>query len=702
MLAPLVADLLAACPGLQILATSRAGLHVRGEHTYPVPPLPVPDLESLPPLGELAQTPAVALLVQRVRAVAPDFVLEEANAAAVAALCVRLDGLPLALELAARLSVLSPTLLLRRLSPRLPLLTGGPRDLPERQQTLRATLDWSHALLSPAAQALFRRLCVFAGGCTLEAAEAVCRARAGEPPDALAGLGALVDQSLIRQNVAAQTGEARFVLLETMREYGLERLEESGEAREVRLGHAAYFLSLAEQAAPWLEGPTASEWLERLAAEHDNLSAALAATRDAGDTVGVLRLAGALGPYWARRGRLTEGRLWLEAAMRHDDATPPAVAAAALQALCQLATRQHDSEQARTWGERSFALYRQLGDRHGQAMVLNELGTDADRRDQWGRAADLYGQSLALLRALPDEWGSATVLNNLGNIRRHQGAYRDAEALYGESLAHFERLGDATRRALVLRNLGTVAADRGAYEHAIAMLEQSLEDARTRGMPAYAADALNRLAEVAYAQGDLPGCEGRARECLDLYRRLDDRLNITAARVHLARLAWRRGDPRAGAEQLKERLDECWALHARWGAATVLLDLGQVNLECGAREQAQVRCQEGLRLAQTVGHRVSIARALEVLGWVACRQAGAEQARRAASLLGAAAAQRTLMGVVVPPIDRGEHARVVGLGRALVGENAWEQAWAAGQALPPEQAVALALDGAPPVGPGPR
>ncbi len=322
--APLVADLLAAAPRLRILVTSRARLRVGGEHVYPVPPLPIPDPAQLPPLGDLAAVPAVALLVQRATAAAPDFALDAANAAAVAALCARLDGLPLALELAAaRLTVLSPALLLRRLTPRLPLLTGGARDLPERQRTLRATLDWSHALLGAGEQAAFRRLAVFAGGCTLAAAAAVCAAGEGTglpspAGDAVDWVGVLLDQSLLRREDGAD-GEPRFMMLETVREYAAERLAQGpsgqGEETAVRRAHAAHYLALAEEAESALAGPEQLGWAARLERERDNLRAALAWAGAARDAATGRRLAGALWRFWAVRGPLSEGRRWLREAL---------------------------------------------------------------------------------------------------------------------------------------------------------------------------------------------------------------------------------------------------------------------------------------------------------------------------------------------------------------------------------------------------
>jgi predicted ATPase len=304
--APLVADLVATCPRLKVLVTSRAALRVRGEHEVPVPPLAVPDLQRLPAPAALGQVAAVALFVQRVQALRPDFALTPANAAAVAQICVRLDGLPLALELAAaRIGVLPPQALLARLAHPLQLLVGGARDLPERQQTLRRTIAWSHALLTVGEQALFRRLSIFVGGCTLEAAEAVCRAGgdAGEPllgADVLEGLSALVATNLLHME-EQQDGEPRFSMLETIREYGLEQLEASGEADALRQRHAAYYLALAEGMEP------EAAWAAHLGRDHGNLRAALRWAKASGQTELGLGLAAALWRFWHVRGYPWEG-----------------------------------------------------------------------------------------------------------------------------------------------------------------------------------------------------------------------------------------------------------------------------------------------------------------------------------------------------------------------------------------------------------
>ena len=305
--ASLVAELLSVAPGLKILTTSRAPLQIYGEHEFPVPPLAFPDPQHLPGVAALRDYPAIALFQDRARAVKPDFTLTEANAAAVAEICARLDGLPLAIELAvARIKLLPPEAMLTRLKSRLRLLTGGSRDLAMRQQTLRGAIDWSYELLSPMEQKLFRRMAVFVGGCTLEGAEAVCGALDDLDVDVLDGLGALVNQSLLAR-VTTSADEARFRMLETIREYALERLAQSPEAPSIRQAHAAYYVLLAEDGDSAFGGPDETAWLQRFDSEHDNFRAALDGLQERGRADWSLRMAVALWRYWEVREHLAEG-----------------------------------------------------------------------------------------------------------------------------------------------------------------------------------------------------------------------------------------------------------------------------------------------------------------------------------------------------------------------------------------------------------
>jgi predicted ATPase/transcriptional regulator with XRE-family HTH domain len=379
--APLVAELLAAAPQLTALITSRAVLHLSGEHELPIPPLAVPPLAVQPlarpdvpdPVAALLHYDAVRLFVERAQAVKADFVLTKENAAAVAAICQRLDGLPLAIELAAaRSKLFAPKALFSRLEQRLAMLTGGPHDLPARQQTLRATIDWSYQLLALGERTLFARLSVFAGGCTLEAAEAICNASGDLATYVLDWLAALVDKSLLLQEQTAD-GEPRFVMLETIGEYAQERLEQSGETAMLQEAHLAYFLRLAEQAEPELTGPRQAEWLERLEGEHDNLRAALAWALEHSLSESGARLAGALWRFWFMRGYLSEGRRWLELILERCSALADSSRAKILLGAGGIAYLQDDNARGQELCEASFDLYSELGDKRGMAFAVQGL-----------------------------------------------------------------------------------------------------------------------------------------------------------------------------------------------------------------------------------------------------------------------------------------------------------------------------------------
>ena len=499
--APLVADLLATCPRVRVLATSRAPLHLRGEREHPVSPLPLPDL-ALPPTAEtLSRAAAAELFLRRVMDIRPTFTLTDDNAPAIAAICRRLDGLPLAIELAAaRGKLLAPQALLARLERRLPLLTGGARDLPARQQTLRGAIAWSYDLLPAAEQALFRRLAVFRGGCTIDAAETVCGAAGPLALDPIDGLASLIDKNLALQTEMAG-GEPRVTMLETIREFGLECLAQHGEADATGDAHARYFLTLAEETRARLTGPDHRDWLERLEWEHDNCRAALQWLRERQAVDQGLRLGRALSRFWFLRSHLTEGRAQLEAFLALPATTGPTqTRARALQALGQLVYRQGNYPAARAALEESLAIVRALGDRPGAAATLRELGRLALDQGEFPAAGPLLRDSLALQRDLNDTYGIAWSLNCLGQLAFFQGDDQTAEARLTECLDLFRRLGDQWGIGPTMFFLGHIACDRGDYAAARAHLIESLNTvAISRHW--VTAFVLQGLAHVAAARG---------------------------------------------------------------------------------------------------------------------------------------------------------------------------------------------------------
>jgi predicted ATPase/class 3 adenylate cyclase len=608
--AALAGALLRACPGLRILATSREGLEIAGEHRYRVPSLSVPDPRHLPPPELTGSYEAVRLFVARATERRPYFGLTPQNARMVAAVCARLDGIPLAIELAAaRVGSLSVEGIAARLDDRFRLLTGGARDALPRQRTLRAALDWSYDLLSEAEQALLDRLSVFAGGWTLTAAEVVGAGEGVEDWGVLDLLGSLVHKSLVQAEERAG-GELRYALLETVRQYGLERLAAAGGAPAVRDRHLAHFLALAAEAEPHLTGAGQMEWLARLEGEHDNLRAALSWARAQADGERGLRLAAALCWFWYMRGDLSEGRGWLAEALARASTAPAALRATALNGAGNLASDQGEYGQAEVLYEQALALRRELGDTRGIAGSLSNLAGVAERRGDYGRAVPLFEEALTLARVSGDTLGIAKTLGNLGLALGQQGDIEREAALFEEALALFRALGDTMSIAGALDNLGQVAFQQGAYERARALHE----------------------------------------EALALFR----------------------------------------ALEAKRGIAGSLTNLGAVAEREGAYGRATALSRESLLLNRAIGAEEQVVEGLQTMVLVAAARG---QATRATQLAGAAGALREALDVPMRPHQQPIFTQAVQAIRMALGEEAFAAAWAEGQALALEEAVALALEG---------
>jgi predicted ATPase/class 3 adenylate cyclase len=498
--AELVGALLSRCPELAILVTSREVLGIAGEQTYRVPPLALPDGQHAVLLGQLLHYEAVQLFMDRARAVRPDFAVTEANARAMAQVCRRLDGIPLAIELAAaRVKVLTVEQIARRLDDRFRLLAGGSRMALPRQQTLRAAKDWSYELLSETERAVLRWLAVFAGGWSVEAAEAVCTADGTDEGAILDLLMHLVDKSLVV--VEEQDGEVRYRLLETIRQYARDKLVEAGDVVAVRDRHRAWYLALAEGAEPELWGTAQSQWLTRLEAEHDNLRAALEWSLETGAPETSLCLAGALWKFWEVRGYLSEGRRWLERALAASGAPSPAARAMACAGAGVLARHQGEYDRARALLDEGLALCRAHDDRRGIAAALNNLGVVARRQGDFDRASALLKESLAIRRELGDDHGIASSLNNLGVLARHQGQYGSAIALLEECLALRRELGDKQGIANTLNNLGHAVRKQADLIRALALLREGLILDQELQDKAGIAFGLEGLAAVACEQG---------------------------------------------------------------------------------------------------------------------------------------------------------------------------------------------------------
>ncbi len=580
--APWVAQLLEECPDVTVLATSRSRLDVYGEHVFPVPTLglPLPDL--VVTASQAVTSDAIRLFAQRARAAEPTFAFTDDNAQVVATICRRVDGLPLAIELVApQVRFFRPVTLLEQLDRRLALLTGGGRDLPSRLQSMRDAISWSYDLLRPSDQQLFRRLAVFVGGCTLESARIVIDApprlaaletaelaqwtaagsslgpmRSEDVAAVIAGLASLVDQSLL-QRIPPGRDDARFTMLETIREYGLERLAAAGEADPIMRAHAAYFLDLAERAELALSGPDRAEWLGRLAAEHSNLRAALTWAIDRQEAETALRLGGALWRFWAERGHLSEGRRWLEGALALPGGPATAPRAKALHYLGNLALDLSDYRSARSAFEGSLRLRREIGDQRGVASSLTGLGLVAIDQGKYEQSRSFHEESLAIKRGLGDRRGESLSLYNLGRLAAATGDLDLARSLHNAALAIRVDLDDAAATAYSYQQLGGVARRRGDLA-AAPLLERALTNFRAVGELAGEGHVLYELGRLAYDQREPSAALARLREALVLRRELGDRLGLAECLEALAPIA-------AG-----------WAERERalrlWGAAAVERD----------------------------------------------------------------------------------------------------------------------------------
>jgi predicted ATPase/DNA-binding winged helix-turn-helix (wHTH) protein len=525
--ATVVAEILETCPTLKVLVTSRAGLRIYGEQEFQVTPL--------------EQNSAVELFVQRAMAVRPSFAMTADNAQAIREICSRLDCLPLAIELAAvRTRVLSPATMLDRLQSRLQLLTGGALDLPERQQTLRNTIDWSHDLLNDAEQKLFRRLSVFVGGCTIEAAEAVCNTTRDLDMDLFEGLSSLVDKNLV-QNSDQPWPEPRFAMLETIREYALERLAASGEGSAARRAHAAYCLVLAEEGNPELNPEDRALWLRRCDVENDNFRSALDWLFENRELDWGLRLCIALFRFWDMREHLTEGRARLEIILRLAGSGFTKERAKVGLFLGALTTPQGDFSAAQQFIKQSLHLYQELGDDWGTAASFNALGVSSRDRGDYASAQEYFEKSLVCWRALRDPLAAARTLHNLANVVRVRGDYSAAQAALREATSIFEELGDRSGAAWSLNQQGDIAREQRDLPVARTLYQDALSAFRKAGDRWGSARSLADLGYVCCDQEDYVAAHAAYREALKIFVELGHRRGLARTLEGYACLAVARG-----------------------------------------------------------------------------------------------------------------------------------------------------------------
>lgn len=521
-----LAELLAAAPSLTILATSRAPLRIRAEREWPLDPLAVPDPDRLLPMSLLADNPAVALFMDRAQAARPSLVLTDANAAAIAEIVYQLDGLPLAMELAAaRLRALSPKELRDRLGKQLDLLFGSAADRPDRQQTLRATIRWSYDLLSPTEQAIFCRLGIFSGGFTLEAAESIVSELGQTTIDVLGGVEELLVESLLRADEAAD-GQLRYRMLETIRAYAGERRRESGEEEAARAAHLSYFTRWSKEAAKGLVDDDRLGILDQFENEHANLRAAFGWTLDAGHPEEGLALAGHVWKFWQFRGHFTEGRSWLQRLLAGSSDAPTEERATALEGAGVLAWNQGDLTRAEELLQQAMAISVARGDTSAQARCLNNLGNVRNLMGDLDSAATLFTESLELARTLDNPRHEATTLNNLALISIDRGALDEARAMLEESLALKLRIGARAETAIVLGNLALISWLHQDLRRAIELLEEALAIERETDNPVGIADALGNLAEMLAETGALSRSVALQRESLLIRQEIGDWLSL--------------------------------------------------------------------------------------------------------------------------------------------------------------------------------
>ena len=645
--APKLADLLVFCPKLKMLVTSRAVLRIYGEQEFPIPPLAVPDLTQLPEGEDCTQYASVMLFLQRAQAIQPDFQLTGDNIRTIAEICARLDGLPLAIELAAaRMKLLHPQALLARLGHRLPLLTGGAQNMPLRQQTLHNTIAWSYNLLDAGEQRLFRRLSVFVDGCTLEAIEFLCNALDNGAAHVLDGVESLMNKSLLQQ-AASEGNESRLVMLETIREFGLECLQASAEMETVRQAYAMCYLTLAEIAAPHLNGEQQAVWLARLEREHQNLRAALNWALEQNKAEIALRLCVALWWYWVVHGHLKEGRHFLEktlAGNRRGERDMMHLHSRALYATGILAWIQGDYDHAEVFCQQCLALCRELGDQKGIGDALHGLARVALARRNYSEARSLAEESLVILRELGATWEVAYGLEILARVTLSQGKDGKALQLLQESLALFRELGDKGGIAWILMSLTRLIIKRGDQTITRSLLEEAVALCKELGNKWELAGALGILGQLALEQGDAATARSHLEESLLLHREVGDQRSLARSLLSLANVVAFQGD------------------------TTV----------------AHKLYEESLAIASMLNHAGIMASCLEGLAGVAMLQ----QPAWAARLWGKAESLRITAGVSTPAVMRADYEGLLATVTAQLGEEAFAAAWAEGRTMTLQQVMA--------------
>jgi predicted ATPase len=694
---PVLTELLHLTPSLRLLVTSRAALRIDGETLFEVPALSIPGLENLPGPEALRSFEAVRLFEERARMARRDFVLTAETAPAVTAICARLDGLPLAIELvAARTNQLPPQELLARMGGRFVLHLEGPRGRPARHRSMGSAVQWSYGLLPADEQAAFRRYGVFQGGFASPAAEAV-GLEGGPPPDEEGGVyadplqvtTALVDKGLLHagQGIA---GEARFEMLTVVREFALERLQEAGERERAARRHAAHYRAMVEQIEPSLRGPDQQIWLDRLSSELPNLRAAmkwsLAEDIDCG-----LTIAGGLWRFWLVRSDISEGRDWLGRLLLATSGSGGAATVAgakARYAAAHLAATQGDIDHARRLAEESLAASHLLMDRETTAFALAVAGDVANKGNEFEQGKRMLSDSLGTFQELGDDSGAAFSLASLGYLHIVRDQLPQARAALDEALRLARRAGDTWQISQILSHVGNLARIDCRYADARALFGEQLQLARDLGSKSAAALALNGLGWVARDEGDFQQAKEAYQEGLALAYETGNKVRMAGMLYGMGVIAWREGDlPKARAlleESLALRLEVGnlqWIVWARYA-------LGDVARSEGDWAAARQAYREALELVRQTGLKSEAAHMLERLGAVAVTQGRPELA---AQILGGADILREEVDCTLPPLDQADHDRDVAVVRGKLGPAAFDKAWSAGRAMTLQEAVELGL-----------
>lgn len=678
--ASLLLELLEHCPDLKILITSREILRVRGEYIFQVSPLPLPDLSESADLDTWTQNAALQLFLQRIQALQAGVPLTERNLRVMAEICIRLDGLPLAIELAAvRCKLFSLQQLLARLDHRLHILTQGMRDLPPRQQTLFNTLAWSYDLLSHEEQRLFRMLAVFAHSCTLEAAEFVC----GEQGRFLETLTSLLEKNLVQREILP-SGEPRLRMLETIREYGQECLQASAEYQEVQRLHATCYLLLAEKAELDLAGLDGPLWLKRLDVEIDNLRQALNWWNECGENTKSLRLASALRHFWAASGRGREGYRWLcEALAKCADDTSP-LRAKALLAAGSLALYAHQPAQRVPLCQKSLQLFQFLGDQRGIAEALHELGRAASAQGKHAEAYQLYTESLALFQASGERQGIASAKLSLAKALHAQSANQEARLLAQESLQLFQEMHNQRETARALGLLAFIAGYFQEHRDALALAEQSLAIFRELGELWEVAAQLHYVAELALRQNDAECALIYAEESLQLSQQIGNREAMARAHHLLAQIQRRQTGDVGNRPLLEQSMALYEELDNQEGIALVLLNMAWLDLHKKAYQHARTCLERSFSILCVRENKPALIENLKSLAYLAAAEGHIPWSIH---LLGASDALREAIGRR-PYALKDAYGRITARIECPLEEELFAMIWAEGRAMTPEQAFA--------------